>query len=969
MKLKFNNQEYQTAAVNSIVDIFNGQRINKSNFSISVGTLRAQGVGNKLDLLDEQIIENVRKIQLNNRLTRSINLENMNFSIEMETGTGKTYVYTKTILELNKKYGFTKFIIVVPSIAIKEGVYKSLQMTEEHFKNIYDNIPYNYFIYDSKKRGKVENFATSIDIEIMIVTIGAFISDFGKDNKKSNLMYRRDDKINDQIPIELIRNTNPIVIIDEPQSVDNTPKAKEAIKKLNPLCQLRYSATHKYKYNLMYKLDAVEAYNQKLVKQISVNSISAELDSNSPYIKLLSVSDKNGYSAKLEVNCKKTNGVIERKTINIKIEDNLKDYTNLDYYDNYILDDIDTTPEGEYIQFTNNELLYIGETRGDIDENAIKRAQIRATIDVHLKKERQYTKEGIKVLSLFFIDEVSKYRNYDSEGKEYPGEYYKIFEEEYNNLINGKYKDLKENNSNYYDTNKVHDGYFSIDGKGRIKNTNGDTQADQTVYEKIMKDKETLLSFKEPLRFIFSHSALKEGWDNPNVFQVCTLIETKDNLTKRQKIGRGLRICVNQDGERVNDYIYNELTVVANESFREFAAGLQKEIEQETGLKFGVVEKNLFADITTISEDGSYHELGLEISEEIFNMLIENNVINSIGKITETGKSDIKYRNIDIPKKLIIYSDDIYTKLDKVNTKLPIKNAKNEVIVKLNKKVYLSKEFDELWNKIKQKTTYSVNMDINNFIQNCVNDIKEMPTIKKLKIRSENAKLGITSLGIESTNVMIKTISDVEQNINYPDPMRFLQDEAKITRKTAYEIITQSDRIKDFFNNPQRYLEEVCKIINKNKKSQLVNGIKYSKTNNYYEKELFENIELKAYLESNAIPTTKSVLDYVIYDSEIEKDFALAMENDDDCKLFIKLPSFFTIDTPLGRHNPDWAVLMEEEGKDKMYYIVETKGSRFKTDRRGTENDKIDCAQKHFEATDSNIKYQVSTKYYEDFKI
>ena len=968
MKLKFNIQEYQTDAVNSIVDIFNGQRINKSNFTVSSNTLFTQGTGNYLDLLDDQLLENIRNVQLKNKLTRSTDLNNMNFSIEMETGTGKTYVYTKTILELNKKYGFTKFIIVVPSIAIKEGVFKSFTITEEHFKSLYDNVNYHYFIYDSKKKGQVESFATSTDVEVMIVTIGAFISDFGIDSKKSNLMYRRDESINDQIPIELIRNTNPIVIIDEPQSVDNTPKSKEAISKLNPLCQLRYSATHKNKYNLMYKLDAVDAYNQKLVKQISVNSISTDDNVNNAYIKLLSVSDKNGYSAKVEVNSKKNNGTVERKQVTIKVEDNLKDYTDLDYYDSYILDDIDTTPGSEYIQFTNNQILYIGDKVGDVDDIAIKRAQIRTTIETHLKKERQYTREGIKVLSLFFIDEVKKYRDYMEDGSEIHGDYYNIFEEEYTDLINNKFRDLRDSNPAYYDVNNVHDGYFSVDGKGRVKNTNGDTTADQTVYEKIMKDKETLLSFKEPLRFIFSHSALKEGWDNPNVFQVCTLVETKDNMTKRQKIGRGLRICVDQSGERVNDYSYNELTVIANESYKIFASELQKEIESETGIKFGYIEKNYFADITSPTEDGSYSEIGIEKSESIFNMLVKNEVITTAGKITEKGKSDIKYRRIEVPEILSFCEDDIYAKLDKVNTKLPIKDANKEISVKLNKQVYLSEDFKELWNKIKQKTAYSVNMNINSFIHDCIEDIKNMPQIKKLKIRSENAKLNITDSGVESSNLMIRTVSDLNQKINYPDPMRYIQDETNIKRKTAYDIITLSDRLNDFFNNPQKYLEEVCKIITKNKKSQLVNGIKYEKVNDYYEQSLFENDELKAYLESNAIESNKGLFDHVVYDSDVERDFAINMENDDDCKMFVKLPDWFTIDTPIGKHNPDWAIIMDENGEEKLYFVIETKGSTYRSDRRGNENDKIECARKHFEALDTGVKYQVSTGYYIDFK-
>lgn len=967
MKLKFNIQDYQTDAVNSIVNIFNGQRIKESNFTVSSNMILTQGTKNYLELSNEQLLENIRAIQLNNKLTRSVDLCDMNFSIEMETGTGKTYVYTKTILELNKKYGFTKFIIVVPSIAIREGVYKSLQITEEHFKNLYDNVNYNYFVYNSQKRGQVENFATSIDVQIMIITIGAFISDFGENNLKSNLMYRKNELMNDQLPIDLIRKTNPIVIIDEPQSVDNTLKAKTAINRLNPLCQLRYSATHKNRYNLMYKLDAVSAYNKKLVKEISVDSILSDNYYNDAYIKLLSVSNKNGISAKLEVNFKKSDGSIERKILKVKVNDDLKELTNLECYTNYIVDDIDIFPGEENIQFKNFQLLYLEQKIGDVAEQFIKRAQIRATIMNHLYKERHYTKKGIKVLSLFFIDDVSKYRNYDSDGKEISGEYYKMFEEEYNDLINTKFKDLKDSNLKYYDVSSVHDGYFSIDKKGRVKNTNGETAADQTVYEKIMKNKERLLSFDEPLRFIFSHSALREGWDNPNVFQVCTLVETKDKMTKRQKIGRGLRLCVNQNGERVDNYDYNKLTVIANESYSTFANELQKELENETGIRFGVIEKNYFSDITILSKDGEISEIGLEKSEQIFNLLVKNEIISKTGIITEKGSSDIKYRKIKLPDDMTLYWDDIYLKLDSVNTKLPIKDISKEVEVKLNKQVYLSEDFKELWDKIKQKTSYSVNMNVDSFINACVKEVKEMLPIKKAKIKSEVYKLDFKISGIETLSMSKNSIMDLEQKINYPDPMRYIQDETGIKRKTAYEIITRSERLKDYFNNPQKYLEEVCKIVIRNKKNQLVDGIKYEKVNDFYEQSLFENDELRAYLESNAIVSHKGAYNYVIYDSGIEKDFAQDMENDVNCKMFVKLPKWFTIDTPLGKHNPDWAIVRSENDIDKLYFIIETKGSKYELDRRVSENDKIKCAKKHFLALDSDIEYRVSTNYHESF--
>lgn len=586
MKIKFiRDQEYQLDAINSIVDIFQGQAIKAANFTVSlddrINFFESElGIGNLLELTDEELLCNINNIQMRNGLPKSTDINGRNFTVEMETGTGKTYVYTRTIYELNKTYGFTKFIIVVPSVAIREGVYKSLEITREHFGEIYQNQPCNYFIYDSSKLDQIRNFATSSDIEIMIINIDAFRKSFEDPEKinKANIIHRYNDRMNGRKPIEFIAETNPIVIIDEPQSVDNTDKAKEAISSLNPLCILRYSATHRERYNLMYRLDPVDAYEKKLVKQIQVSSIKAMDNFNKPYIKLLSVSNKNGYKATVEMDVKNTKGVVKRVNKTIKLDDEFYDISGeRDLYEGYVLSNIDCMPGYESIEFTNGAFLQLGQSIGDFDPDDMKRQQIKAAIEAHLDKERYYIKKGIKVLSLFFIDRVENYRYYDEDGNAHKGKYAKMFEEEYESLINlPKYRSLF-NHSKYmleYDSTKVHDGYFSVDNKGRAKNTKGDTQADYDTYSLIMKDKEKLLSFETPLRFIFSHSALKEGWDNPNVFGVCTLVEARDTLTKRQKIGRGLRLCVNQEGERVSDPNINILTVMANESFADFAEGL-----------------------------------------------------------------------------------------------------------------------------------------------------------------------------------------------------------------------------------------------------------------------------------------------------------------------------------------------------------------------------------------------------------
>ncbi|NLA76754.1 MAG: DEAD/DEAH box helicase family protein, partial [Clostridiales bacterium] len=587
MKLKFKNQDFQTDAVNAVVDLFVGQEKTSSTFSVEgyqLNMLNEYGVGNALLIEDNTLLENMHGVQKRNNLPLTSDLTEKRFCIEMETGTGKTYVYTKTIFELNRRYGFTKFIIVVPSVAIREGVYKSFEITKEHFALQYDNAPNRFFIYNSAKLSDVRQFATSANIEIMIINIDAF-------KKAENIINQVQDKLNGETAMRYIQNTNPIVIVDEPQSVDNTPKAKEAIAGLNPLCVLRYSATHREKTNMLYRLTPVDAYQMGLVKQICVSSNQISGDFNKPYIRLLSVSNEGGFKAKIEIDIKDKDGKVSRKTFTVKPNTDLFMLSGeREMYDGYTIEGIDCTLGYEAVEFSNTEIVKLGQAIGGVDENVIKRAQIRRTIEAHLDKEIRYYDKGIKVLSLFFIDEVKKYRAEDG-GK---GIYAQMFEECYAELLaRAKYAELRDRFTANIDS--IHNGYFSQDKKGNYKNTKGDTLDDYDTYNTIMKDKEWLLSFDCPLRFIFSHSALKEGWDNPNVFQVCTLIEQKSTFTCRQKVGRGLRLCVNQDGERIEDKNINILHVMANESFAEFADTLQREIENETGVKFGVLEISLFS--------------------------------------------------------------------------------------------------------------------------------------------------------------------------------------------------------------------------------------------------------------------------------------------------------------------------------------------------------------------------------------
>lgn len=1028
MKLKFKNQDFQTDAVNAVADLFQGQEKLQSTFEIAQDSQMSLiqndlGIGNGMRISAQTINNNMHEIQKRNHLPLTdiesaedqMGGESRSFCIEMETGTGKTYVYTKTIFELHKRYGFTKFIVVVPSVAIREGVYKSLDTTKEHFENSYDNVPYRYFIYNSSKLSDVRQFATSSNIEIMIINIDAF-------KKSENIINQAQDKLNGETAMRYIQDTNPVVIIDEPQSVDNTEKAKEAISSLNPLCVLRYSATHKEKINLLYRLTPVDAYQMGLVKQICVSSNTVANDFNKPYIKLLAVSNDNGFKAKLEIDVQSKDGKVSRKTITVKPNDDLFLLSgSRDLYEGYSVSGIDCSPESESIEFSNTEYIKLGKAIGCLDENIIKEAQIRRTIQAHLDKELRYTAKGIKVLSLFFIDEVKKYRT--SEGEK--GEYAQMFEKCYNELMNmPKYAELKGQYP--LDAKSVHDGYFSQDKKKAFKNTNGDTAADYDTYNTIMKDKEWLLSFDCPLRFIFSHSALKEGWDNPNVFQVCTLIEQKSTFTCRQKVGRGLRLCVNQDGERIEDKNINVLHVMANESFAEFAETLQKEIENETGVKFGVLQISLFSgmrytDEVSVELGMRNEELGVESKpkleiknaeelqltpkqvteieeklEEKYNssLLTPNSSLETVsetitvertvsydeaqelmqhfedkgyvskgGKIKDTMKNALLAGTLDLPKKFEAARERLESVVKKADNKVPVRDASKEVIVRLKKQVMLSPEFMELWSKIKQKTTYRVNIDTELLIKNCVAELKNMPTIPKARLVTQTADIDIQNPGVTYREREIRTTDLEETYDRLPYILGIISEETLIKKSTVARIITESGRAADFLNNPQAFMEKCLDIIKHNRHALAIDGISYVKLDGqeYYAQEIFDSSELVANLDKNAVAVDSSVYDHIIYDSStIEKPFAKALDDDPDVKMFFKIPDRFKIDTPIGSYNPDWAVYLDKDGTEGLYFILETKGSTSMFDLRTTEQLKIHCGKEHFKALGDNIGLQVT---------
>lgn len=987
MKIQFDAElAYQQQAVNSIAGIFEGQEICQGSFTVqSWGDQGLQfendlGYGNRLQLTKETLLENVQKIQLRNGLKQSAEIHAKDFTVEMETGTGKTYVYLRSLFELNRLYGFTKFIIVVPSIAIKEGVYKSLQITEEHFKSLYDNIIYDYFIYDSQNLEQVRSFATNSYMQIMVINIDAFRKSFTDPKKETsaNIIHRANDRLSGQKPIEFIRATNPIVIIDEPQSVDTTKKAKDAIASLNPLCTMRYSATHVEKFNLMYKLDSVDAYEQKLVKQIEVAHVKVQDHQNSAYIKLLKVDNKKSpITAQVEIDINK-NGKTKRDKKTVKQGSDLYELSGgRDVYEGYIINDIYCEPGSEYIDFTSrSDVVRLHHSIGDVDQDAYKRLQIRKTIEKHLEKELELRLKGIKVLSLFFIDKVANYRDYDDEGRIIQGKFARWFEEELADALKKpKYKTLFGEIDIQTVVKEMHNGYFSIDKRSKASNkkekfeafrdSSGKTAADNDTYNLIMKDKEKLLSFDSRLRFIFSHSALKEGWDNPNVFQICTLNETASVMKKRQEIGRGLRLCVNQEGERVYGFEVNTLTVMANESYEDFAKELQKEIEEEEGIRFGIVEEHTFANAVYIDAEGNEEYMGPAKSKALWNFFKTQEYIDVKGNVQDTLRIDLKNGQLKLPEGYEKLKTQIETTLRKIAGGLNVKNADERQKVKLNKQIYLGEEFKALWERIKYRTTYRVDFDIEGFVDACVKEMQEKLVVGKTRFIYKETKLDITKGGVGSSEVREAVHVYSQKGIQLPDIIGYLQNETNLTRKTLVDVLIKSGKLESFRNNPQKFIDKALEIIKKKMQQFIVEGIKYQKLGDdyYYAQELFEEEEVYGYLSKNMAEAKKSVYEHVVYDSDIESKFVESFEKNTNVRLYAKLPGWFKIDTPLGGYNPDWAVLVEDEESEKLYFVVESKGSLDEGDRRGKENAKITCGKVHFETLGNEVQFTVAKNF------
>jgi len=986
MKLKFDSSlDYQIEAIKCVTGLFEGLPAQSAGLAVTVHSellatgmeYNELGIGNSLILTHEQMLKNLHNVQARNNVPKSRNLieddspyKFPNFSVEMETGTGKTYVYLRTIFELNQLYGFKKFIIVVPSVAIREGVTSSIKLMREHFKGLYNNIAFDDFVYQSKDLSRVRQFAVNNEIQIMVINIQAFQKDAGENvdyatitdeqKKKLNIIHQEQDKMSGRRPIEYVQATNPILIIDEPQSVDNTDKSQKAIRNLNPLFCLRYSATHINPFNLLYELDPIRAYDLRLVKQIEVVDASSGQDYNQTLVRLDSIFyPKNSKTpqAKVTIFENTPNGSRE-KQIKIKHGTDLASQTNRSDYEGYLVTNINAEPGNEYVEFQNGIVIQVLQESGGMSDERIK-SQIEQTVEAHFAKEKKYKDKGIKVLSLFFIDHVKSYRSYDDEGNPQKEKIARWFEEAYTTFGNKPmYKDLIP-----YRAEEVHDGYFSVDKKrGKVVDlldTSGSTAKDDETYELIMKDKERLLSPEVPLRFIFSHSALKEGWDNPNVFQICTLREMGTDRERRQTIGRGLRLPVNQDGDRIYEDQINRLTVIANETFENFARGLQSDIEAAIdpsgGFKFGRVPQIAFTPI--LNKEGTAY-LTQEESKVIWDCIANQKLIDEKGDFTEKFQPDKPDFKLELPEQYAGLNEAVVNRMRKFLPREFVKDARKRQTVSYNKRIELNADFKTLWDKISQKTRYSVEFKTEKLIELAATKIKKMAEIKPVQIEITKRDLEIKESGLEGGVITSNRIHIASNEQPLPDILAFLQRETELTRKTLVQILKASERLKEFAVNPQAFMTETAKLINRALHELIIDGIKYEPIQGqYYEMRLFEIKEVEEYLtrlyqvQSN---DNRTPYDYIAYESKTEEQIAKLLDSDEKVKFFCKLPRWFKVATPLGDYNPDWAVVVEDD--HKLYLVRETKSTLDRDKRRESENKKVDCGKAHFKALGVNFK-------------
>lgn len=1010
MKIQYKHQKFQADAAKAVVDVFAGQPYLTPTYMMDRGSGYIQqsltddvdftGWSNQRivpELNDRLILEHLRKIQRENQIAPSDKLEGRdngyNLTIEMETGVGKTYTYIKTMYELNRAYGWSKFIIVVPSIAIREGVYKSFEMTQEHFAEEYGK-KIRFFIYNSAQLTEIDRFASDSSINAMIINSQAFNAR-GKDARR---IYMKLDEFRSRRPIDIIAKTNPILIIDEPQSVEGK-QTKENLKQFNPMITLRYSATHKSDsiYNMVYRLDAMEAYNKRLVKKIAVKGItetgSTATDS---YLYLESINlSKSDPTATLQFEMKMASGVTKKKSKIVKEGDNLYDYSNglEEYKNSFVVSHIDGRDDS--VEFINGIKIYAGDVIGAVDEDQLRRIQIRETILSHLQRERQLFYKGIKVLSLFFIDEVANYREYDATNQPVNGKYAVMFEEEYEDILNNMQLSLGEDDYIKYlqaiPAGKTHAGYFSIDGKGKMVNSKirrkETTSDDVSAYELIMKNKELLLDRdprKSPVRFVFSHSALREGWDNPNVFQICTLKQSNSDVRKRQEVGRGLRLCVDQNGERMdvnalgNDvHNVNVLTVIASESYDSFAKGLQTEMAEAVADRPKAVTRELFVDKLVKDNQGNELLITSDVASAIHFDLIVNGYINKLGQLTDkyyedkaNGEIKIAEEAKDIASGVIEIIDSIYD-----SKAMQPENARsNNVELQVDDEKLNSKEFKALWSKINAKSVYVVDFDTDELIRKSIASLDSKLSVAKIYFRVETGAMD----SIKSREDLIAGASFVKEesgsygmsvaansNVKY-DLIGKLVDETGLTRKAIIAILQGIQPIvfNQFKDNPEEFITKAAQLINDQKATAIIEHITYDVLDEQYGTDIFMDPTIKGKLGVNAMKAKKHLYDHIVYDSSNERDFATDLDTNTDVAVYVKLPDGFYISTPVGHYNPDWAIAFYEGSVKHIYFVAETKGSMNSMQMRLIEESKLHCAKEHFKAiSGDNVVYDVVNSY------
>lgn len=987
MKLQFESDlQYQLDAIEAVCGLFEGAECGSSAFSVSLPIAKEEGrealdmtitsTTNRLTLDGQAVLENLQRVQVKNGIAPDQFLDETgwHFTIEMETGTGKTYVYLRTIFELNKRYGFTKFVIVVPSIAIKEGVNTSMRIMQEHFRTLYDGVEMESFTYDSSKLGQVRNFANSGKLTVMICTIQA-ITDIDKPSAKAyRVMHTEHDQIGGHKPIEFIQECRPIVIVDEPQNIGEAGEDR-GIATLHPLCTLRYSATHKNLFHSIYSLNAVDASVLKLVKEIEVAAVQKEIANAEPYIKLLGTSKAQGGSATLEVLKRTAAGEYKYEKCKVRQGTLLQNCTHCgDLYDNIIVQEIRNADKARNVPASIRlshlpEPLMKNQATGDIDQRELWRAMIRDTIELHMEKELKLRSKGIKVLSLFFIDRVKDYREYDENRQGMPGVLQNIFEEEYARIMaNTQYQNLYEQNPP--NAHEVHNGYFSID-KGSTRNndkeiwvdSDGDSDSDNkaaAAYSLIMKNKETLLDLNTPLKFIFTHTALKEGWDNPNVFQVCVLRDMHSKISRRQALGRGLRICVNQDGVRVREPGVNTLTVIAHGDFKTYAEELQKEYEHD-GLVFGVITLERLCALEYSDAKGEPVQLGHKLAEELIRDLKEKGLIRENGKPTEELKQQLNDGTYEVPQSCTQARDAIIARLQQLTRSLEIREARKRKEVKVrHEKLRPESVFMELWKRISKRTTYRVQFKTDQLIKSVIDSLNDelskritprIITVRQAQINYDEA--GIHAVPIQDREPIVIDTSKHPEDIPVGDILSTLEESTHLTRKTLSRILTGIrpellDKLR--VNGPQ--FEKITQQVIKHELKQLmVDGVCYKPVTigqrEYIAQEIFKDSE--GYLDKMLETSDKCLLDHVVWEAEPERRFAEEAERSELVKMYVKLPKSFKIPTPLGTYNPDWALVLEIDGKNHLYFVVETKSTDFIGDLRGDEGMKIACARKHFD--------------------